>query len=38
VAILKTVRLKELFNEVVARGWGEEDFAVLYRFLDGGRL
>ncbi len=26
-----TRRLKELFSEAMARGWGEEDFAVLYR-------
>ena len=29
----QTVHLKELFNEAMARGWGEEDFAVLYRAL-----
>lgn len=26
-----TRRLKELFSEAMGRGWGEEDFAVLYR-------
>lgn len=27
----QSVHLKRLFDEAVARGWGEEDFAVLYR-------
>ena len=26
-----TCRLKDLFTEAMARGWGEDDFAVLYR-------
>lgn len=26
-----TTRLKELFSEAMARGWGEDDFAVLYK-------
>lgn len=29
-----TARLKELFSDAMAQGWGEEDFSVLYRLIE----